>query len=297
MAKGRQVLGRGLGAIIPPVSEEQILMVPVDKIKANPYQPRHAMRGIEELANSIKERGVLQPLLAVPGEEGYHIISGERRLRAAILAGLNEVPVIVKEAEGPQLLELALIENLQREDLNPIEEAEAYNRLLTDFGYTQEELSKRLGKERSIIANRLRLLKLPAPIQEDIMEGRMSEGHARVLLTIEDERLKMGLRDAIISEGLTIREAEVRARALKPWEGKLEYVEKVHKEAGEALKRQRALRARPSLWSSGRAVEEELRNILGTKVRVIMGKRRGKIEIEFYSQEELERLVAIIKGL
>lgn len=277
MTKSHQALGRGLTALIPEGElEGTILNVEVDRIKPNPFQPRQAIeeKGLNELAQSISEKGLLQPLLVAQAEEGYILISGERRLRAAVLAGLTQVPVIVKEALGHQLLELALVENLQREDLNPLEEAMAYHRLITELGYTQEELSRRLGRERSTLANRLRLLQLPVAFQEDMAAGFLTEGHARAILTLGDPLLRQTLRDEVVSQGLTVRQAEKRAK---------------HLAKGERIIPARKDRQRPFP-----DLEEGLTRIFATKVRIFKQGKRGRIELEFYSEEELERLVEIL---
>ncbi len=277
MEKGRPVLGRGLRAIIPQGESDQVVLkVPVSKLRPNPHQPRHAIAadGLEGLAQSIRERGVIQPIIVAPQSDGgYQIISGERRFRAAVLAGLSEVPALVRRAEAREHLELALIENLQREDLNSMEEAEAYRRLLDQFSYTEEELSRRLGKGRSTITNRLRLLKLPPSIQEDIMKGTITEGHARALLQLEGQA-QLALRDEIVRGGLSVREAEARGK----------------QPAARPVVTERRLDPNLSY------LEEKLRGHFSTKVKIIWGGKKGRVEIEFYSQEDLQRIIDILES-
>lgn len=279
MAKSHQALGRGLTALFPEPSEKgTVLQVDVNLIKPNPHQPRRGVsqEGLAELAQSIKEKGIIQPLLVSEVDDTYQLISGERRWRAAIMAGLGQVPVIVRQADGLDQLELALVENLQREDLNPIEEAYAYQRLISEFGHTQEELAKRLGKDRSTLANRLRLLKLPESIQQDLAQGQITEGHARALLSLDGTEFLNSLREEIISQGLSVREAEKRARQL--------------------TRPKRPKRKRDELDGHLTFIEEELRRCLGTKVRISWHGKKGKIEIEYYSQEELDRIIELLRA-
>ncbi len=220
----KKALGRGLGALIPqrpaaaiPVSSGDggAMRVAISDVHANPGQPRQKFDSatIEELSVSIREQGLLQPLLVRKRPAGgYEVIAGERRLRAAKLAGLTEVPVLVRNAGERETLELALVENLQREDLNPIELAQGYEALLQDHGYTQEQLAKRLGRDRATVANTLRLLQLPPEIREDLIAGRLTAGHAKALLSIDGAKERLALRDAILKEGLSVRGAEDRAR-------------------------------------------------------------------------------------
>lgn len=279
MTKSHQALGRGLTALFPqPGEKEAIIQLDVNLIKPNPHQPRRrvSQEGLAELAQSIKEKGIIQPLVVSEVDDQYQLISGERRWRAARLAGLDRVPAIVRAADELDQLELALVENLQREDLNPVEEAYAYQRLISEFGHTQEELARRLGKERSTLANRLRLLKLPESVQQDMAQGRITEGHARALLSLDGTDLLNRLRDEIISQGLSVREAEKRAKQL--------------------TRPKRTRQERDKLGGHLPFLEDELRRCLGTKVRISWQGKKGKVEIEYYSQEELDRIIEVLRG-
>ncbi len=272
-------LGRGLSALIPNVTDEdadEVREVAVDQITPNPKQPRTDMdeEGIAELADSVQKVGVLQPVIVRPYGDGYQIIAGERRWRAARLAGLERVPVRVLNISEAESLELALIENLQREDLNPIEEARGYRRLLTEHQMTQAELADKVSKSRSAITNALRLLDLPEEIQGHVYEGRLSAGHARTILSVPDEAMRIRLADKVVSDGLSVRETEVLARLYA---------------AGQA---ERA--PRPQTPKSFKIVARKLRRILGTGVRVKQTQKKGKIEIEFHGEEELERIFRLL---
>ncbi len=275
-------LGKGLDALLPRGTlgekEPAIFSCAIEEVKPNPYQPRRVIKNdrIEELASSIKEKGVIQPIIVRRVDSGYELIAGERRWRAAQKAGLKNIPIIVKDVSPAEALELALIENIQREDLNPLEEAEAYNRLIREFGLTQEELASRVGKERSTVANFLRLLKLPDYIKENIWAEAISMGHARVLAGVEypeDQRL---VRDMIIRKGLSVRETETLVRRLK----------KPRRPAGKRQPDSHTL-----------SLAEEMVRHLGTRVRISRRGKRGKIEIDFYSEEDLGRIVDYITGL
>jgi ParB family chromosome partitioning protein len=275
-------LGKGLDALLPRGTTEEkepaIFSCAIEEVKPNPYQPRRVIKNdrIEELASSIKEKGIIQPIIVRRVDSGYELIAGERRWRAAQKAGLKDIPIIVKDVSPAEVLELALIENIQREDLNPLEEAGAYNRLIQEFGLTQEGLASRVGKERSTVANFLRLLKLPDYIKENILTEALSMGHARVLAGIEypeDQRL---VRDTIIKKGLSVRETEALVRRLK----------KPHRPAGKRQPDSHTL-----------SLAEEIMRHLGTRVRISRRGKRGKIEIDFYSEEDLARIVDYISGL
>ena len=278
----RRALGKGITALIPEkesVAKNEIIYVQPGQIKPNPFQPREEFNQehIEELAQSIKEKGVIQPLLVRRRGDNYELIAGERRLRACNLLGLKEIPLIVKEVDDRDSLEYALIENIQRESLNPIEEAHAYQHLIGKFQVTQEKISEAMGKARTTIANTLRLLKLPHEIQEELKKERISFGHARALLEVEDENAQRRLAQEVISRGLSVRE--------------LESLIKTHRPKG----------IRRKVLPAGRepflaVMEEELQHALSTKVRISKMKKRGHIFIEFYSQEDLERIAKIIRG-
>jgi ParB family transcriptional regulator, chromosome partitioning protein len=286
----RSALGKGLNALLPTEMEEgfgsgdqkrRYFMCPVEAIRPNQYQPREEMneQTLSELAASIKEKGILQPLIVIETGYGkYELIAGERRLRASKLAGLSEVPVIVQEATAGDRLELALIENIQRQDLNPLEEAKAYARLIKEFSLTQEEIALRVGKERSTVANVLRILNLPDYAKEDLAKGLLSLGHARVLLGIDDAEAVRALRDEIIAKGLTVRQAEQLAKKLKD--------NKVRSGSKKVINHI------PDSYC--RTLCQEIGGYLGTKSKIVQNGARGKLEIEYYSPDDLERLLKMI---
>ena len=278
----RKALGKGISALIPEREaerKEEIIYVQTGQIKPNPFQPREDFdtQGIEELAQSIKEKGVIQPLLVRRKGDYYELIAGERRLRAAQLLNLEELPIIIKDVEDRDSLELALIENIQRQDLNPIEEAHAYQYLIDKFQVTQDKISAVLGKARATITNTLRLLKLPQEVQEEMKKGRISFAHGRALLEIEDVNQQRRLAQEVISKGLSVRELENLIKRSRP--------KGIKRRMGQAMRE-------PYLA----VLEEELQQIIGTKIRISKRKKRGHILIEFYSQEDLERIVGILKG-
>lgn len=263
MSKKPSGLGRGLEALLPK-TPGGVVRLPLTAIRTNPQQPRRrfSQESLEELAASIREKGLLQPLLVRPKGEGYELVAGERRYRAAQMAGLGEVPVLIRDLSDQEALELALVENLQREDLNPVEEARGYQALLA-MGLTQEEVAKRVGKARSTVANALRLLQLPKEALEALERGEISAGHARALLMLEPEDRLWGLRE-ILEKGLSVRQAE-------------------------AL-RERLLRERTPRPREDPPLALELSRHLGLPVRVVGGKR-GKVVIHYRSLEELEALL------
>lgn len=282
----RQALGRGLSALI---SESQLregageaIRVSVEALSPNPYQPRKHFdeEKLAELAASIKEHGVLQPLLVRRVGSGYQLIAGERRWRAAQRAGLTEVPVLVRELDEATMMKIALVENLQREDLNPLEEAEAYQRLLQEFKMTQEEIAAAVGKSRSAIANALRLLNLPPLIQASLAEGKITAGHARALLALGDEEAQLAAWRKVLEQGLTVREVEALAGSPRGPRSK------------PASRKPQPLAMEPELQEVARRLEE----FLGTRVIIKPGKGKGCLEIEYYGLEDLERLVELILG-
>jgi ParB family chromosome partitioning protein len=285
MATKRVALGKGLGALLPEfeqVESKGIFYCGIEEIIPNRSQPRKHFdeSKLQELAQSIKEKGILEPLIVRRVDQGYELVVGERRWRAAQKAGLKEVPVLVKELGELDALEISLIENLQREDLNPIEEAEAFKRLTEEFHIGQGELSTRIGKDRSTIANALRLLKLPAEIRNQLLQNRITAGHARAILSLESKEKQKQLCDLIIKKGLSVREAEATA---KRW----------------SERSQRAVlpvRKGSELESQMSSLQDSLRRYLGTKVHITQDGKRGKIEIEYYSHEDLERIVEAILG-
>ncbi|MEN8257135.1 MAG: ParB/RepB/Spo0J family partition protein [Thermodesulfobacteriota bacterium] len=285
-------LGRGLGALLADdndtlAAEGKYILCDIETIDPNPYQPRKEMDedALRELAGSIAEKGVLQPLVVTPHDiaDKYILIAGERRLRASKLAGLTDVPVIVREVETQDRLELALIENIQRQNLNPIEEALAYQQLVKEFTLTQEEVAKRVGKERSTVANTMRLLQLPDFVKDDIGAGRLSMGHARVLLAIKDHTETREVRDKIIKKELSVRQTEALVRASK-------------QKNGSPGTRRPAVK-KPIPTSYCRTLTNDFVRHFGTKSKIIQQGGRGKIEIEYYSLDDLERIHGLISKL
>jgi ParB family chromosome partitioning protein len=277
MADKRPALGRGLSALIPdaPLSPsgpaERALDVDVDLLRPNRFQPRSRMDDarIEELSRSIKSNGIIQPIVVRKAEDGYEIVAGERRWRAAQRAGLLKVPVVVREIPDDRLLAAALIENIQREDLNPIEEAVAYRRLGDEFGLTQEQIAEAVGKDRSSVANYIRLLRLPPAVRDQIASGALSMGHARALLGLADEAAQLRAAREIVEKGLSVRDTELLVkRALNPPPAKADAPTDVHT----------------------RAAEERLRFALGTRVRIVRKGKGGRLEIVFGDENELHRL-------
>jgi ParB family transcriptional regulator, chromosome partitioning protein len=283
MATKRMALGKGLGALLPEFEQGEpktLLYCGIEEIIPNRSQPRKHFdeSKLQELAESIKEKGILEPLIVRRTDQGYELIVGERRWRAAQKVGLKEVPVVVKEVEGREALEISLIENLQREDLNPIEAAEAFKHLIEEFNISQEDLSKRIGKDRTTITNTLRLLKLPLEVRNQLLQNRITSGHARAILSLENKEKQKELCALIIKKGLSVREAEAIA---KRWS------EKPKKTAPPAKRK-------GDLESQLISLQDSLRKYLGTKVRITPKGKKGKIEIEYYSHEDLERIVEAI---
>ena len=279
----KTTLGRGLDALIPKDTAKargaggsSFIEAGIEEVRPNRSQPRKEFDdgSIEELASSIKEKGIIQPLVVRQKEGSYEIIAGERRWRAAQKAGLTRIPIIIKEATDRDVLELALIENLQREDLNPIEEAAAYSQLIQDFGLTHEEVSGRIGKDRSTITNQLRLLRLPEQARQALIEGDISAGHARALLGIESDEGLLQVLKAIIKQKLSVRMTESLIKKLSQEQKPVP----VRQEEDLYLKR----------------IADDLKRSLNTQVKIVNKKGKGKIEIEFYSEDELERLCRML---
>ncbi|HID97446.1 MAG TPA: ParB/RepB/Spo0J family partition protein [Thermodesulfobacteriaceae bacterium] len=275
-------LGRGLGTLLSSkeifdAGSPGFFLCPIEKIRPNPHQPRKWMNeeSLEALAASIREKGVLQPLVVREVGAEYELIAGERRWRAAQQAGLTTIPVIIKDVSPDELLELALIENIQREDLNPLEEAMAYERLVTDLSLTQAQIASKVGRKRSTVANFLRLLLLPDYAKKDLLEERLTMGHARALLTVEDLGLQKQLRDQVIKKGLSVRQTEVLARRIAE---------------AEQDNRRSIPREDPDIT---RLCEKLTRNV-GSPVRIIPTKRGGRLEIRYDSNADLDRIVEIL---
>jgi len=277
----RKALGRGLKALIPdtsPLEGQTLLELPIDQVLPGRYQPRQDFdpEKIRELADSIRARGIIQPLIVKPAEGGrYELIAGERRWRAAREAGLTSVPVVVRPAADPETLELALIENLQREDLNPIEAARAYRQLIESFNLTQEDVAAQVGKDRSSVTNHLRLLKLPGEIQEDLIGGRLAMGHARALLSAGSKEAQLRARKTILARGLSVRETEDLVRKLSA-----------------PSKRKKPSKPVKDIFI--KELEGSIRRALGTKVSIKPNDRGGVIEISFFSKDELDRLAELL---
>ncbi|MBI5187532.1 MAG: ParB/RepB/Spo0J family partition protein [Nitrospirae bacterium] len=275
----KMALGKGLEALIPEKGEE-ILYLDIDRIFPGEQQPRKVFKDatLKELSASIKERGVIQPIIVSRvGDGTFRLVTGERRWRAANLAGLKKIPALIKDVASRDSFEIALIENIQREDLNPIETAEAFNRLINEFNLTQEELSDRVGKDRATVANYLRLLKLPEEVKALINNGSLSIGHAKAILTIDGRANQIEAAKKIIKKGLSVREAEALSKRLS---------------SPPALRPTPYASKDPQITS----LEEKLIRNLGTKVRILHKGKKGKIEIEYYSLEELDRLLEILMG-
>jgi len=278
----RSGLGKGLEALIPIDQEPAggVAQVPVAAIAPNPMQPRSAMdpEALAELAESIREHGLLQPLIVTrQGPEQYQLIAGERRLQAARLAGLASVPAIVKEATPQEVLELALVENIQRADLNPLEEASAFRHLVEEFGLTQEQVAQRVGKSRVAVTNTLRLLRLPDEVREALAGGTIHEGHARALLALPTPEAQLAALKVVVQKDLSVRQTEELVRRL--------------------LAERPQPRPREEPGPEARALEQEFRDALGTKVSLYRNRKgRGRLVIHFYSEEELQAIHDLIVG-
>ncbi len=277
-------LGRGLASLIPqrPTAVAAPVEIPLSRVSRNPYQPRRIIDDaeLERLAASIRDHGVIQPILVTETLDGYQLVAGERRVRAARLAGLERIPAVVRQVSDRDQLELALVENLQREDLNPMERAHAYRQLVEEFAFTQEQLAARVSKARSSVANTLRLLDLEPRVQEAIADGRVSEGHARALGGL-DRAGQVQLMLTAVARDLSVRQTEELARRLRDADAR------PAAEAGARPRRRDAELER---------VEEDLRRALGTKVSLARSRRGGRIVIEYYSDDELGRLYERLVG-
>lgn len=278
----RKVLGRGLDALIPAADpnapKERVQMLKVTQVQASTFQPRltFSQEKIEQLAKSVQEKGIIQPILvrALEGDR-FELIAGERRLRAAKHLGLLEVPAIVRRVADADLLEMSIVENVQREELNALEEAKAYRRLAQEFGFSQDTIAQRVGKDKTSISNLLRVLNLPKSIQDFLSENRITLGHAKALLSLSDEKRQIALCDAILKKNLSVRQAELLASPQKArFSGRS--AGRVEKDA------------------ELRALEEKLQHKLGTKVRIHHGRKRGKIEIEYFSLDDLDRVLRLL---
>lgn len=290
--KRKMALGRGLDALIPDLgSVEGISGEPaakrkdyffcaIDLIRPNRYQPRRQFSSdeLEDLAESIRSQGILQPLLVRPDDVGYELVAGERRLRAATLAGLSQVPVLVKEISDAKMLEISIVENIQRENLNPMEEAEAYHRLISEFELTQDQAAERVGKSRSAVANFLRLRQLPDTVKSSIMEGALSMGHARALLGADTPAKQQAAFREVVAKKLSVRETEA-------------LIKRINKQKKPA--------STPEMTPEQRYfndISEDLARHFGTRVRIQRKGKKGRVEIDFFSDEDLDRLLTLLRG-
>jgi len=279
----KKVLGRGLSALLspsasPPAAEKEagLLQIPMEKLRAGNFQPRKTFppESLSELVASVREKGVLVPVTVRPTPDGYELVAGERRFRAAEAAGLTSIPAVVRKLTDREALEVALVDNLQRTDLNAIELAEGYSRLMHDFSLNQEQVAQRMGKDRATVANTLRLLKLPAPVRQAVADGRLSAGHARALLSAPPEHV-VTVFETVLRRGLSVRETE--------------------RLCGAAERRKPA--RRPAAADEDRKrLEEELSRRGGTRVRLVGTLKKGRIEISYFSAEELDRLFGVLFG-
>lgn len=288
--EARRALGRGLSALIPERATERtelkeemqgMVNLKIEHISPNPYQPREEFdaQALQELAASIKEKGFIQPVIVRKGSDSkYELIAGERRLRAAKLLHYNEIPAIIKQVSDEESLEIALIENIQRENLNPLEEAQAYQRLVEHFNFTQDKIAQVVGKARSTVNNTLRILKLPLKIQEAIKTNLLSFSHARALLEIKSEEEQILFAERVLSSELSVRELENLLKHKRPDRGQKK--RSINVSSGDPYVKN---------------IEEQLQHVLGTKVRIVQAKKRGRIEIEFYSPADLERILEVLK--
>jgi len=281
----RKTLGKGLSALLPDIDsvmEEEkrggrANFCNIEDIRPNPYQPRRSFDSekIEELAASLRANGVIQPLVVRERPDGYELIAGERRWRAAFKAGLREVPIVIKNVPDHEVLRLSLIENIQRENLNPMEEAQAYLRLTEEFDLTQENLAALMGKDRSTITNALRLLKLPEKIKQDLASGKISSGHARAILGLETDAKKRELHREVLKRELSVRQTEKIAKRMRS---------------------EPQLAPRPKEDVQIQSIREKLQQLLGTQVKIFRKGEKGRIEIAFFSDEDLERILETIQG-
>ncbi len=284
MAKAK--LGRGLGSLFdePSISaaSDAIETLRITQVEPNKNQPRHSFDNdkIDELSESIKEHGVIQPIIVVKNNDMYKIVAGERRWRAAKKAGLKEIPAVIRNYSEFEIAQIALIENLQRENLNPIEEALGYQTLINKYNMTQEDVSGKIGKSRSAVANSIRLLALDEPIQQKLISGEITSGHARALLSIDSPKIRLAVLDSIIEKNLNVRQAEALAKQLQTNKPK---------------------RKKPAIDEQTKAqletLEDRLSSHLGTKVKLFHEKKKGRIEIEYYGNEDLERILGIIEQI
>jgi ParB family chromosome partitioning protein len=281
MAAKKSPLGKGLGALIPDIdissSSNGVMEIDINEIEANDDQPRKKFdeEKLQQLSDSIKEHGIVQPVIVKKEGQFYKLIAGERRWRAARLAGLKTIPAITKDFSEKEIMEISLIENLQREDLNPIEEAEAYNKLISEFSMTQDEVAVRVGKSRPAVSNVLRLLNLDKRVREYVIDGVLTEGHARTLIAIQNNETQYDVAKKIIDDNLNVRQTEKLVKSI-------------------LSKKKKVVRKVEPLFITG--IQERLESTLGTKVTISHGRKKGKIEIEYYSLDDLDRIMDLFKA-
>jgi ParB-like partition proteins len=281
MAAKKSPLGKGLGALIPDIdissSSNGVMEIDINEIEANDDQPRKKFdeEKLQQLSDSIKEHGIVQPVIVKKEGQFYKLIAGERRWRAARLAGLKTIPAITKDFSEKEIMEISLIENLQREDLNPIEEAEAYNKLISEFSMTQDEVAVRVGKSRPAVSNVLRLLNLDKRVREYVIDGVLTEGHARTLIAIQNNETQYDVAKKIIDDNLNVRQTEKLVKSI-------------------LSKKKKVVRKVEPLFITG--IQERLESTLGTKVTISYGRKKGKIEIEYYSLDDLDRIMDLFKA-
>lgn len=282
----KNALGRGLNALFPDIGDSvdskdsDYFLCDIDIIKPNQYQPRRTFSkdDLEELSRSIKEQGIIQPVIVRKNETGYELIAGERRLRASKASGLKKIPAVVKDATDLELLQMSIVENIQRQDLNPMEEADAYQRLMDEFNLTQEQTAKKIGKNRSTVANFIRLCRLPEEIKSRLRDKVLTMGHARALLSLETSaKLNVAFK-TVVSKGLSVRETEALVKKMK----------------SKKKPTKKTLENSNDIYFSHLA--EELSRELGTKVKIKRNGQKGKLEIEFFNNEDLDKLLDILKG-
>lgn len=281
----KKALGKGLTALIADnrleeLDQDKIEEIDIKKIEPNSKQPRKYFeeQALQELAESIRLHGILQPLLVKQAEGYYELVAGERRWRAARLAGIKKVPVIIRTYSEQEALEISLIENIQREDLNPIEEALSYKRLVDEFGLSQEKVAEKVGKSRSTVTNSMRLLNLEERVQIMVMEGQLSNGHARTLLALSNKAQQYEISKKIVAENLSVRETELLVKKIQE----------------EKVAKKKSIEPMQPIY---RHIEDQFKQILGTKVLISKGKNKGRIEIEYYSDSDLERLLGLIQSI
>ncbi len=280
----KSALGRGLDALIPEFSYTEqeakaYITCAIDLIRPNRYQPRLDFSGkdLEELSRSIKKQGIIQPLLIRKDDNGYELIAGERRLRAARMAGFEQVPAIIKDVSDAEMLELSIVENIQRQDLNPVEEADSYHRLMDEFNLTQEQVAERVGKSRSAVANFLRIRQLPIPVKDDLIKKILSMGHARALLGIAEPGRQIDVWRTVVKKGLSVRETETLVKQANK-QKKVQVQEPQNSDAAYF-----------------RDIEDDLARCFGTKVTIQRKGKKGKLWFEFYNDDDLDRLLAMLK--